>query len=131
MLPDGAEAKAVATLVSAAFAFVILAAGGRRPAERALAGFFLLIAGNQGAETARALAASPEAGLAWFRLATAFAALDPVALCLFAALLAPGDLAARRAQMAVVAAVGVGFAVLAAWMHPPQTPHAGMALANA
>lgn len=63
---------------------VVLAAGRRRGGPLFLATFLLLIAGNQAAETMRALV-SPDTvpGLFWWRLATVFAALDPLAFYLF------------------------------------------------
>ena len=77
--------KAFATLVCLAFAFVILSGGNRRGAPLWLAGFLLLIAGNQAAETVRALAPDgTTADIVAWRAANVFAALDPLALYLFA-----------------------------------------------
>ena len=67
-----------------AFALVVLAGGRRRGGPLFLAAFLLLIAGNQAAETVRALLEPGPARTFWWRVASVFAALDPLALYLFA-----------------------------------------------
>lgn len=76
----------MAALVSLAFGFVILLGGLRRPANRFLAFFLFLIAGNQAAETLRALIADPLQKLFWFHVASVFAGLDPFVLYYFASI---------------------------------------------
>lgn len=57
-------------VVSAAFAVGVPAGNRSRAANRFLAFFLLLIAGNQLAETCRALATTSAARLTWFRIAS-------------------------------------------------------------
>ncbi|MEA3198999.1 MAG: eukaryotic-like serine/threonine-protein kinase [Thermoplasmata archaeon] len=81
MVPLDAELKALAALVSLAFASIVLIVPGRSARNLWLAAFLLLIAGNQGAETMRALG-GPHVE-AWYRLAAICAAIDPLALLMF------------------------------------------------
>lgn len=78
--------KATTALVSAAFAGGILVGNRSRAANRFLAFFLLLIAGNQTAETFRALATTEVAQLLWLRIASVFASLDPFILYYFASI---------------------------------------------
>jgi hypothetical protein len=70
-------------LVSAAFAVAIWAGNRSKPANRFLAFFLLLIAGNQIAEAFRGMATTHAARLTWFRIASVFAFLDPFFLYCF------------------------------------------------
>jgi hypothetical protein len=73
-------AKALAALVSAAFALIVLAGGPRRPLNAFLGAFLLLIAGNQGAEVLRGLALGTPGEALWLRVGVVFGALDPLFL---------------------------------------------------
>ena len=102
--------KAFAALAATAFAVVVLGSGRRRGAPLYLGVFLLLIAGNQAAETLRGLAEhqSP-AWYFWWRVATLFAAVDPIPLFLFGRAIQPDP---RRAwSVYAVAGVGAGLAL--------------------
>lgn len=107
--------KAFAALVGVAFAVVVLSGTRRRGAPLWLAGFLLLIAGNQTAETLRGLAPEGSAAALFFwRAAHVFAALDPVALYLFARATAP--LPARHWPFALFVAASVLVLALTGWL---------------
>lgn len=90
-MPDfDAYLKAFSAVANIAFAIVIFAGGRQRGGPLFLATFLLLIAGNQAAETLRALvAAETAAWYFWWRVAAFFAALDPLALFLFGRAMQP------------------------------------------
>lgn len=83
--------KAFAALACLTFAIVVLASGRRRGPPLYLSAFLLLLAGNQAAETVRGFldAGTAPIDTLFFRIATVFAALDPLALYLFAASVQP------------------------------------------
>lgn len=102
--------KAFAAIVCIAFALVVLAGGRRRGAPLFLAAFLLLIAGNQATETLRAVLGPGAASTFWWRVASVFAALDPLALYLFADAAQPEATPPRRRR---AIATGSGVLVLA------------------
>lgn len=110
MVPLDAELKALAAIVSLAFGLVALMVPRRGPRNLWLGAFMLLIAGNQGAETMRALAESTRDQNLWFRLASVCASLDPLALLLFASSALSG---ARRFPTGLVTYAAVAGGVLA------------------
>ena len=122
--------KGLAALVCAAFAVVVLAMRPRGAPNRFLGFFLLLLAGNQGAEAVRALVASPEESLRWFRVATVFAALDPVALYYFASIYPRRNALNRTLPLALVMGCGAAFALTAAWMVPAESEEVLPAVAN-
>lgn len=77
---------ALAAVVTAGFAALTLAGRPHRSMNQFLAFFLLLIAGNQGANVMRLLATTDAARVFWFRIASAFAFLDPFVLYYFASL---------------------------------------------
>lgn len=97
--------KAFAAIACLAFALVVFYSGRRRSGSEYLAAFLLLIAGNQAAETIRGIlaAGTSPADTLWWRVATIFAALDPLALYLFAIAIEPAR--ARPATKRVLAAL--------------------------
>ncbi|HUR69724.1 MAG TPA: serine/threonine-protein kinase [Candidatus Thermoplasmatota archaeon] len=84
MVGFDAYLKAFAALICLAFALIVLASSRRQGAHVFLGAFLLLLAGNQGAETLRALSGDPVRAGQWWAAATVFAAFDPLALYLFA-----------------------------------------------
>jgi hypothetical protein len=113
VIPIDAGLKALAGIISLSFACIALGAARGSPRNAWLGVFLLLIAGNQGAEVLRALATSAHDQDLWFRVASVFASLDPVALALFASHAFP-----RRTPtwvLASVLAVGGADAVYAGW----------------
>lgn len=118
MLGPEVAAKGVAALAAAAFALAVglPRAGGR--SARSLAAFLALIAANQFVEMLRA--AGDPADLTLARAAAVFAALDPLALLVFAGSL-PGVAPPRRATIALVAAGSAAFALAGGWWMPDDT----------
>lgn len=83
MLVEEALIKAAACLLTGTIGVFVLATSRRRAANVFLAAFMFLLAGNQFAETMRALDATAASQLFWFRIASVFAFLDPLALYYF------------------------------------------------
>lgn len=111
--------KGLAALVCAAFALIVLAGGPRRASNAFLAGFLLLIAGNQAMETMRALAGRDvEALTFWFRLATVAAALDPLFLYYFASIHPERNSLNGTARVGLVATLSAAFALFAVVVAP-------------
>jgi hypothetical protein len=90
----------------------VLAGGPRRAAHVLLAAFLFLIAGNQAVEAVRAAVPAAGGSLAWFRVATAFAVVDPLLLYAFAAAHPQRNRLARLGHWLPLAAAA---AVLLAW----------------
>lgn len=103
--------RAVAALVGITFAVLLLPAARRSRAALWLAVFLALVAVNQGAETMRSLAETVPEKLAWYRLASVVASLDPLALYLFASHLRPG----RIRDPVRIALVAIPAFALAVW----------------
>lgn len=113
--------KGTAAFISAGFALALLVGGSRRPANWFLALFLGLLAGNQAAETLRGLATDPEVSLFWFRVATAFAGLDPFALYYFASLFPERNTLNRRVYVWLAMAPAAVFTLSAAWIPSPES----------
>jgi len=105
--------KALAAIVSASFGALVLAGRKRRTANAFLAFFLFLIAGNQAAETLRAMATDPATQTFWFRIASCFAFLDPIALYYFASVFPERNWLNQRLPVTIVTAIG-GLLALAA-----------------
>ncbi|MEA3201254.1 MAG: hypothetical protein QOE90_2682, partial [Thermoplasmata archaeon] len=103
--------RGAAALVGLTFAVLLVPAIRRSRAALWLAVFLALVAANQLAETLRLLSPSADA-LAWFRLASVVASLDPLALYLFAANARPGAMRSPG-RIAVVALPAFGLALWA------------------
>lgn len=121
LLTIDAYLKGLAALVSLVFATIVLSSRPRRIAQVYLGVFLLLIFANQAAELARASFVAPEQKLTALRIATVFAALDPLALLSFAALY-PKE---NRLRSTWVMVPAFAFAALMAGMavviHPETT----------
>lgn len=102
--------RAVAALFGLTFALLLAPAARRSRAALWLAVFLGLVAANQAAEMVRGLQTGA-AQVPWYRVASAAAALDPLALYLFAAHLRPGGLR----KPARVLAVAIPAFALAVW----------------
>jgi hypothetical protein len=121
MVPPDSYLKATAAAVSLAFGLVILAAAPRRAANQALALFFALIAGNQGLEALRTLAARAVLDLdqvLLYRAAHACSSLDPLLLLLFLRLRFGAG--GRWRLHAALAAAGGALALLSFVVGPPE-----------
>ncbi|HET6404530.1 MAG TPA: serine/threonine-protein kinase [Candidatus Thermoplasmatota archaeon] len=120
--------KAFAAVACIAFALVVLAGGRRRGGPLYLAVFLLLIAGNQAAETLRALVDTAEARTLWYRVATVFAALDPLALYLFAAATVPEPRRVWPARLFATASLALAVAAVQLGIDPTYDRLALLAL---
>lgn len=120
-----ATLKALAAIVALTFALIVLVVGRGRLSNAYLAGFLLLIAGNQAAETMRAVAADEIARVTWFRLATVFAAMDPVALALALNKLRREPILRMRSIIALLG-LSTAFALVAVAWIPIDGPEGGI-----
>lgn len=96
--------KVAAALVTGTFGVFTLLGAPRRPANRLLAAFLFLIAGNQTAEVFRSLSRLPADQLFWFQIASALAFLDPLFLYAFGSVFPERNALAGRWRLALVAA---------------------------
>lgn len=119
MPPLDSELQALAALATGSFAVLLLAEGrGRRSAMR-LGVFLGLVFVNLAAEAVRALVTDPGAQLAWYRLASVAASLDPVALWLFVVAHDPAPARWRTRVAPLVAGASLLLALFALFQRSP------------
>jgi hypothetical protein len=119
VLPEEALIKAAASLLSGAIGVFVLASSSRRAANVFLAAFVFLLAGNQFAETMRALGLPGTlANSSWFRIASVFAFLDPLALYAFGSVFPERNRLNDPKLLALVASFCSGLALCAGFLGP-------------
>jgi hypothetical protein len=105
-----------AALVTGAFGILVLAGSPQRAANAFLAAFLFLLAGNQFAEAMRALAAGLAGELFWFRIASVFAFLDPLALYCFGSVFPARNKLYSPRRLATVTLFSSSLALLAPFL---------------
>lgn len=116
--PIEVQLKGVAAAGSFVFAVIVLAGGYDRRANRLLAAFLFLIAGNQALEAYRA--AFPSMDMTMFRWATVFAIADPLLLYGFASVHPQPNALARRKWWILMGIPAVGLLAWAMWVPTTQ-----------
>lgn len=117
----------LAAAATAGFGVVVLAGNRSRNANRFLAGFLFLIAGNHVAEFLRSHPAGPAADVLLYQVASVFAALDPLLLYYFASIYPERNSLNDTWKVGAVTGVSV---VLAAFSVVRAPPRPGGALAT-
>jgi hypothetical protein len=115
MIPTDAYIKGFTAAFAGLLALLLVAGGSASRSSRILGVFLLLISLNSVAETMRVLVADPAKDVAWFRVASVAASLDPVALYWFAASYPRANELGRPARFVPVIAVGGLLALDAGW----------------
>jgi uncharacterized protein (DUF1778 family) len=126
VLLEEAVVKGAASVLSGTIGAFVLAGNRRRAANVFLASFMFLLAGNQFAETMRVLAETPGQRSLWFRVASVFAFLDPLALYAFGSVFPERNRLNHPLGLGAVLVFSTGLAMIApflelGWRSSPVT----------